>query len=407
MRKNGFVLPLALVVLVAVSLLATTALQLALSDFRANRGARNAARALFAAEAGAHSILANWGSGPYSALSPGDSVYTGWTDLPDGSSYQGLVLRVDDGVDDNVGSIYRMVAEGRPSRREMASRTVTLMLIDADSPDLCCDAAVIVDGRIRLNGPANNGNGKGKGKGKGKGNGNSSSTTDSLTMVDGRDHIPTQWASYCPSLGSGVAGVALTDSDDLDLRNDVNLEGSPEVSEDATIGPDVVLNFGGWTYDALVARADLTISGNNVRYRDEIAPSAAGGVCEVSDTLNWGAPGLPGSACWTYLPIIHADGTLRIEDGGVGQGLLLVDGDLRLSEDFHFYGVAIVKGRAFLEDEARITGGLIVGNDGSTGKESELSDSSLVRFSSCAVARATADLAGVELLPGRFWFEIP
>lgn len=127
----------------------------------------------------------------------------------------------------------------------------------------------------------------------------------------------------------------------------------------------------------------------------------------MSDTLNWGAPELPGSACWTYLPVIHADGTLRIDDGGVGQGLLLVDGDLRLSEDFHFYGVAIVKGRAFLEDAASITGGLIVGNDGSAGQRSELSDSSLVRFSSCAVARATADLAGVELLPGRFWFEIP
>ena len=45
MRRGGFVMPLALVVLVAISFLAVTAVQLAVTDFRANRGTRIAHRA--------------------------------------------------------------------------------------------------------------------------------------------------------------------------------------------------------------------------------------------------------------------------------------------------------------------------------------------------------------------------
>ena len=85
---------------------------------------------------------------------------------------------------------------------------------------------------------------------------------------------------------------------------------------------------------------------------------------------------------------------------------MLVDGDLFVSGDFHFYGLVVVKGRTVLENEAQITGGLIGGNRGISGLRTELNDSSAVVYSSCAVARATGWLAGTEVLPGRSWFEI-
>ena len=203
-----------------------------------------------------------------------------------------------------------------------------------------------------------------------------------------------------------MAGVTLPDLTDLDIIGDVNLEGSPESEEDSSIGPDAVTTLGSWTYDNVAAQAALSISGNNVRYTDPVTPSASDGECTVTDSLNWGAPESPGSACWDYVPIIHADGTLRIEDGDNGQGLLLVDGDLYLSGDFHFYGLVVVKGRTILDNEAKITGGLIAGNRGISGLRTELNDSSSVQYSACAVARATAGLAGIERLPGRSWFEI-
>ena len=200
--------------------------------------------------------------------------------------------------------------------------------------------------------------------------------------------------------------MTLPDLTDLDIIGDVNLEGSPESEEDSSIGPDAVTTLGSWTYDNVAAQAALSISGNNVRYTDPVTPSASDGECTVTDSLNWGAPESPGSACWDYVPIIHADGTLRIEDGDNGQGLLLVDGDLYLSGDFHFYGLVVVKGRTILDNEAKITGGLIGGNRGISGLRTELNDSSSVQYSACAVARATAGLAGIERLPGRSWFEI-
>jgi hypothetical protein len=196
------------------------------------------------------------------------------------------------------------------------------------------------------------------------------------------------------------------DSSWLELLGNVDLEGTPEYEADASLGPDVVTSLGSWSYDYVAAQATVLISGNNVRYTDRLAPSASDGACTVTDSLNWGAPESPGSACWDYMPLIHADGTLRIEEGGTGQGLLLVDGDLYLSEDFHFYGLVVVKGRTVLENEAKITGGLIGANRGISGLRTELNDSSSVAYSSCAVGRATAGLAGVERLPGRSWFEI-
>ena len=169
MKRDGFVMPLALVVLVAISFLATTALQLAVTDFLANRNTRVAHKALFAAEAGAHSVLARWSSGSYASMSPGDSAATAWEELPDGSVYRAVILRVDDGVEDDVGPLFRVMAEGRPSRRESGSRTVTLMVRSSDTPNLCCDAAIKIDGRLRLSGPVSSPGGGGGGGGGGIG----------------------------------------------------------------------------------------------------------------------------------------------------------------------------------------------------------------------------------------------
>jgi hypothetical protein len=134
-NRRGFTLPLALVILVAVSMMVATSVHVSLSDFHSNRGGRLAARALFAAEAGSQHTIARWESGPYGSLVPGDSVSSGWTTLPDGSRYRSVVTRLDDGSDDS--PLYRVTTEGRPSRTSTARRQVTTVLTGgASTPDL-------------------------------------------------------------------------------------------------------------------------------------------------------------------------------------------------------------------------------------------------------------------------------
>jgi hypothetical protein len=224
-------------------------------------------------------------------------------------------------------------------------------------------------------------------------------------MVDGNDYVPDGWSSFCSTASIPVSGIALPDADDLEINGLAIVDGIPDYQQDATIDTSVVSVLGDWTYDDLAGEATLQISGNYVRYQDEVGPSSAGASCTLADPLNWGDPAAPGMACGNYFPIIHADGTLRIEGGGAGQGILLVDGDLEVEGDFVFHGLVVVKGRAIWQDASRLYGGLLAGNRGIPGVQSAVQDSAMVRYSSCAVRRASESLAGVAVLSGRQWFE--
>jgi len=368
--------------MVAVTAISVTAIQVALSDYQANRGARLSSRALFAAEAGAERMLARWDTGPWVTLQPGDSASTGWVRLPDGTRYRSEVLRVDN---DTGTPMYRVLTEGRPSRTATARRTVVTMVRGGASAPLVSDAAIRIRGRLQLRGDRD---------------------PDDPPLVDGRDHVPTRWASQCPSPGPAVTGAILRRDRDLRLQRDATLAGSPSIAYDSSMDRDLTDDIGGTTWDALVAQANWSYS-RSTRFRDEIRPSASGGTCDTSDPDNWGAPEVPNSVCADYAPIIHVDGNLRIDDEGQGQGILLVDGNLDIRDEFNFYGIVIVRGRLIMRDESLIAGAVIVrGGNGGNGN-SVVRDESRIRFSSCAVARVSTGSGSIDFLPGRWWFEMP
>ena len=71
-------------------------------------------------------------------------------------------------------------------------------------------------------------------------------------------------------------------------------------------------------------------------------PLARDGACDTTRPSNWGDPSGAGP-CAGWLPIVHVPGDLAIV-GGVGQGILLVDGDLDVSGGVQFAGAVIVAG---------------------------------------------------------------
>jgi hypothetical protein len=119
---SGFALVGVMVALILVSVLAAVAIRLSTSDRQATWSQREGEVALFAAEAGANQVWANWPP-KADSLAPGDSLSLGWTNLPSGQGYHAVIRRVDDGTGQEV-RVLRV--EGRGGGRLGGQRVVEL-----------------------------------------------------------------------------------------------------------------------------------------------------------------------------------------------------------------------------------------------------------------------------------------
>ena len=123
-----------------------------------------------------------------------------------------------------------------------------------------------------------------------------------------------------------------------------------------------------------------------------LAPAVVAGRCEQGDPRNWGDPARSG-ACGSYLPVVHAAGDLSV-GGGVGQGVLIVDGDLQIGGAFAFAGLIVVAGQLSVAgDGASVVGGVVAGS-------ADLSTAVgpvIIQRSTCRVRRAL--LAAAPLVP--------
>lgn len=79
------------------------------------------------------------------------------------------------------------------------------------------------------------------------------------------------------------------------------------------------------------------------------------GSCDTVAVWNWGNPEQPSAACGAHFVTVASDGDLTVE-GGEGQGILVVGGDLTLTASARFYGVLLVGGALRLDDGAEIVG---------------------------------------------------
>ena len=127
-------------------------------------------------------------------------------------------------------------------------------------------------------------------------------------------------------------------------------------------------------------------------------PTQFAGVCRIEVATNWGDPSRAGD-CRDHFVLVTTLGDLTL-DGGGGQGVLAVDGSLRLEGASRFTGVVLVAGDLNLAQGARIDG--LVRTGGSV----SLSDSSRIVGSGCAVLAALGRLDALRrpvVIPGGAW----
>jgi len=198
-----------------------------------------------------------------------------------------------------------------------------------------------------------------------------------------------------PACGLQVAPPALQlpDPDLLSLALDASLAGSIEIQPELT-GAHVA-ELIPFPLDRLLSAA-LALPASQVRP----GPVIDGGRCVTGLLTNWGEPDplAPDDPCTFWLPVLTRTGDLRL-DGGRGQGVLYVSGDLVLAGGASFAGLVLVDGRVSLEDGASVRGAVIAAGSVSLSNASITGDR-------CAVSAALAAvpaLAGPFVPRGRRW----
>lgn len=201
------------------------------------------------------------------------------------------------------------------------------------------------------------------------------------------DGVVISGVDSCSSPGSGIAGIV---APSVAVSGSARLEGSPPVLLQG--GAD----FG--VFDRFNDRATFVLPAGTY----STGPVTVGTSCDLQPSTNWGDPVGLGAPCSAYLPVIRVDGDVTI-NGGVGQGILLVSGDLRITAPFTFHGMMIVKGAADVTAPTDIRGILAAAELRSgTGPVSQLK----VQYSKCIISNDLEFSASLSPLSSRAWIQL-
>ena len=131
----------------------------------------------------------------------------------------------------------------------------------------------------------------------------------------------------------------------------------------------------------------------------------ADGTCNTAASNNWGDPTGAG-ACKDYFPIIHAKGSSSdfTLSSGSGQGILFIEGNLKLSGGFTFNGPIVVRGTVTTSGTNTVRGALAAANV--FGGTTDMTGTALITYSSCALNKALETNLPPKRVVDRAWMEV-
>lgn len=374
-RRRGVALLASLVAILLLAVLAAGGMHLGRGDFQRSRDEHVMRQAGNAADAGAYDLMRRWPLVAHEATPAGGVLGPDTLQLAGGSAVTRAVRAS--------RTTWWVTSAGRAGdslARTLARRDVAVALRLA-IPDVNVSAALSVRDSLVVAGSA---------------------------RVLGSDTLPAPLAPYCASAAPApVAAIAMPDTtrlcDGACGTGSVSgrIAGSPALLTDSSAAlPARYRAFGPEHWATLASHATIVLPPGSVVTP---APAVSGGNCDRTRADNWGDPSGSG-ACATYAPLVRATGDLRLQ-GGVGQGVLLVEGDLVLEAGAHFSGVVIA-----LDDiESAGVGGTLLGavlaGDArvAAGDYSRLDGATLVQRSSCAAALALERSARLVPVARRSW----
>ena len=227
-------------------------------------------------------------------------------------------------------------------------------------------------------------------------------TVKGSVVIDGNDHVPTGWTGC--TAGPAVPGIRTNASDTTQVQKASNIvtgAGVPEI-----VGNDTSVTNMSSVLDTLfyqlASQANVTL---NVADGATISgnPNPSGtGTCVKTDSLNWGDPGraTPANACENYFPIVYIapamtgglHGSVKLHM--VGQGVLLINGDMEVNAGSNYAGLILIRGEfGKANGNTTITGGVISQNADLDATGAGLIGNLTLNYSKCAVNTALNNLA--------------
>jgi hypothetical protein len=223
------------------------------------------------------------------------------------------------------------------------------------------------------------------------------------SLTNGNDTPIPGWG--CPPPDSSLPGISVPDTSKITYSGCKDcILGNPPVQEDSAAGSDsTYFSFGGLDWETLVNMAQKRLTSSSA---SPTPSSTADGSCDTSDPENWGDPEdlLGTGACSSYFPIIYAPGDVGLTNG-VGQGILLVEGNLKVTGQFSFYGAVIVKGTMSTAGHGNHFNGALMAANVDLDQNTVLGDA-VVQYSSCALSRAVKGSALPVRASLRPWVEL-
>lgn len=374
-RRRGIAMPTALGAIVLIGVMVSGVFYMSTQELRASTSAVAQERAFRAAEYGLNQTLGEWDNVAMGLL-PNGSVTTkvysgsGWLDTV-------YVTKVSQ-------QMYSLVSSATVNAGALGkARRSTGLSIKTLSLDLAFESALTVRGGAKIGGSS---------------------------FISGHDWNPTSW-NDCPAPGAARAGLTVQSSSSIDWAGCPQLnciEGLPKIKVDAAAADTTnYFTFGDLDWADITSMATHVFTGSPTM--NGMGPQlTADGRCDLSHPTNWGEPWhtSPAHKCEGHFPIIHFKGGGDVLlSGGRGQGILLVDGDLKVSGGFEFYGPVIVRGKLEVvgQSGSKLNGAVLAANvdlDQST----VLGDAT-VRFSDCVITRAKQAAALPRRVAQRPWTE--
>lgn len=381
-NRRGVALPVALIGLVAVSILVTTVLLTGSTEFAISSAHRNGAASLFSADAALEQYVAQQAEvGGNNWMTPGETVIVG----PDDKVYAVQVSRLS--WEDNVNS---------PTATQLTAREVFSLLVQPQDGRGRAVGAFVNVGRnytpvdIGLNaGMTSGGNVK---------------VSGNAIVSDGGG------ANYCNADNNRAdyaVQVSAGSSVDGGQQSDKRIEGEVNVADWSKDDMQEVL-LNGATIAELAEAAEIKFGARwNLPEFGAENRTRADSKSDTPLKYNWGCPAdiLEKTACPTAASAqrlvsvaIDAGGGTVILNGDYGQGLLVVvNGNLRIQGNFVYKGIVMVEKDIFIyggggAEESKIQGAVVA-----FGAQSEVEDNvsgtATIRYNVCAIRDAARSLA--------------
>lgn len=380
--QRGFALPAAVLGLVVVGVLVTGGFFIARQEQRIGSASENGTQAFYVAERGLAETMAKWNMMTYltdtawSTHTSADTTDEGiWT--VEVTKMTDILYFLDGRGEAPLGA---SLAGGSVSKQRMATRSIgviaKVLIADINPP-----AALTTRGNVEVRGTAE---------------------------VHGEDTDPDGWGTVCgPFAQQDKTGIMVDTASTVKATGSSNVSGKPKkVEYSPDITDETFTQFGELTWDDLVSRASLVYAGGTF---NGMEPSFTGeGECDYSDRSNWGDPLDPTSACGNYFPMVYIDGDMLVQSSSVGQGILLVEGNIDLRGDFLWHGLVIAQGTFHTEGSGnRVLGGVLASN--ADLYDELLVGGSVVQNSTCALKRAillNSGLTRARPLASRSWIDL-